>query len=157
MFKFLKNYRKKKALKQLWEFAGSDIITPPARYGHCFVFGSNLAGKHGAGAALVAKKYYAAQDGVGVGPTGNAYAIPTMDFDMHPIPLEYIKGFIADFAREALENPQVTYHLTPIGTGIAGYTVEQIAPLFLSHIQSKNVIMPKQFFPFFFNHYFKWL
>lgn len=150
------NFFKKRALRKLWNFADRDIINPPARYGHCFVFGSNLAGQHGAGAARFAAEKFAAQPGVGVGPTGGAYAIPTMDFDLKPLALEHIKGFVDEFIEEAARNPHVTYHLTPIGTGIAGYSVEDIAPLFLT-IKSKNVILPKQFFNFYFNHYKNWL
>lgn len=152
----LRSMYKRYKLRRMFNFAKTDIITPPAEYGHVFVFGSNLAGLHKGGAAWTAFVYYAAQPMVGVGPTGNAYAIPTMDFDLKPLSLEHIKGFVDEFIEEAARNPHVTYHLTPIGTGIAGFTFEQIAPMFLT-IKSKNVILPKQFLEFYYNHYKVWL
>lgn len=95
-----------------------------------FVFGSNTKGIHGAGAARFARQYRGAQMGAGLGPTGQAYAIPTKDGNFQTLPLdeiaEYVKGFIA-FARNT---PQNDFQVSCIGCGLAGYRNSQIAPLF---------------------------
>lgn len=95
-----------------------------------FVFGSNLAGRHGAGAALHARQFYGAVYGVGQGPTGSAYAIPTKDQALKPLPLAAIQGFVDLFIEYAVAHPELKFHVTPIGTGLAGYKHEQIAPMF---------------------------
>lgn len=140
---FFKEYRMRRRFRHLVSFAKTDIINPPAKYGHVFVFGSNLMGDHAGGAAKYAKEKFHAQQGVGQGPTGGAYAIPTVDFNWNPIDIEHIKYFVLNFLREASANPKVTYHLTPIGCGIAGHKVEDIVPLFIG--ATKNVIFPRQF------------
>ena len=86
-----------------------------------FVFGSNLQGHHAGGAARQAYDNFGAEWGVGVGLTGQSYAIPTMQGDIENIAL-YIKQFI-EFARLT---PQYEYLVTPIGTGIAGYSIEEM-------------------------------
>lgn len=97
----------------------------------CFVFGSNLAGIHGAGAAKVARLHHRAALGVGVGPTGNAYAIPTKDKDVKRVlELNEIKPFVGAFIAYAHANPDTTFHVTQIGCGLAGYVAKDIAPLF---------------------------
>jgi hypothetical protein len=98
-----------------------------------FVFGSNLAGIHGAGAALYARNKYGAQMGYGKGPTGNAYAIPTKDFDIvRSLPLTEIRQYIRVFSAYAGERQGFcTFKVTRIGTGYAGYTDDQIAPMFI--------------------------
>jgi hypothetical protein len=95
-----------------------------------FVFGSNLAGRHGKGAALEARDAYGAQYGVGVGRTGNAYAIPTKDCSLNVLPLRTIKAFVTQFIEYAVLNPHLEFQVTDIGCGLAGYTPEQIAPMF---------------------------
>jgi galactokinase/mevalonate kinase-like predicted kinase len=95
-----------------------------------FVFGSNLAGVHGAGAALYAKQKYGAQLRVGVGRTGYAYAIPTKDHQIKTLPLDQIKPHVDEFIRYAKANPQYVFQVTRIGCGLAGYTDEDIAPMF---------------------------
>lgn len=95
-----------------------------------FVFGSNLAGRHGKGAALHARKYYHAQNGEGRGLTGNAYALPTKDKDLKTLPLETIQEYIQEFNDFAWENGGFTFLLTPIGTGLAGYSKKEIAQVF---------------------------
>ena len=95
-----------------------------------FVFGSNLAGRHGKGAALTARREHGAQYGVGIGRTGNAYAIPTKDERIQTLPLNRIKGYVRDFLQYATEHPELTFFVTAIGTGLAGYSAEQIAPMF---------------------------
>jgi hypothetical protein len=95
-----------------------------------FVFGSNLAGRHGAGAALEAKEKWGAKVGVGEGPTGYAYAIPTKGRRLEVLPLSDIQEHVNNFLNFARNNPQYRFLLTPIGTGYAGYTVRQIRHLF---------------------------
>jgi hypothetical protein len=96
-----------------------------------FVFGSNLAGRHGAGSALKAARQHGAEYGVGFGRTGNAYAIPTKDRSLRPMPLEAIKPFVDTFLRYAALNPDLTFKCVKVGTGLAGYTDWQMAPMFL--------------------------
>lgn len=95
-----------------------------------FVFGSNEAGRHGAGAALYAAQKYGAQYGVGFGPTGKSFAIPTKDFYINKLPLDSVKFYVDMFLVYARENPTVPFRLTPIGCGLASFTVEEIVPLF---------------------------
>jgi hypothetical protein len=94
------------------------------------VFGSNLAGRHGKGAALHAKREHRAVHGVGVGRTGNAYAIPTKDAALRPLPLSGIMGYVLEFLRYAKAQPDLRFEVTRIGCGLAGYTDAQIAPMF---------------------------
>jgi hypothetical protein len=108
-----------------------------------FVFGSNLAGRHGKGAALWARQHRGAEYGVGMGRTGNAYAIPTKDENIRTLPLGIIAAHVADFLRYACENPGERFQLTPIGCGLAGYRHEQIAPMFSG--APSNVILPAEF------------
>jgi len=95
-----------------------------------FVFGSNLAGRHGKGAALFAAQYYGAVYGQGAGRTGNAYALPTKGNNMHVLSLQVIKAYITDFLEYARTNPDLRFYVTKVGCGLAGYTSEQIAPMF---------------------------
>lgn len=95
-----------------------------------WVFGSNLAGIHGKGAALVAKDLFNAEIGVGVGITGKCYAIPTKDNEIKTLPLDVIKGYVNSFKQFANSNPDKKFWITGVGTGLAGYTKDQIAPLF---------------------------
>ena len=95
-----------------------------------FVFGSNLAGRHGKGAALDAKKFYGAEYGVGVGPTGDAYAIPTKDGDLRVLPLDVIQGHIEDFVEYARRNPRMIFAVTPVGTGLSGLKLKTVADMF---------------------------
>lgn len=95
-----------------------------------FVFGSNLLGIHGAGAALHAKKYFSAKQGIGVGPTGNAYALPTKRTPYESLSLPTIETHVKNFLAYASNNPDQRFLVTPIGTGLAGYSHEEIAPLF---------------------------
>jgi hypothetical protein len=97
---------------------------------HVFCFGSNLAGRHGAGAAKTAAEYYGAKYGVGVGRTGNAYAIPTKDHNLNVLPLDVIRQHVNDFEQYALAHPELTFMVTRIGCGLAGYQNEQIGIMF---------------------------
>lgn len=108
----------------------------------CFVFGSNLQGRHGAGAALTAKTSWGAEQGVGVGPTGNAYALPTKRTPYETLPLDQIQLHVEEFLKHAANHPDVRFQVTAIGTGLAGYKHEQIAPMF-EHAP-KNCLLPTE-------------
>ncbi len=105
-----------------------------------FVFGSNLQGLHHGGAARVAHERFGAIMGQGVGLQGQSYAIPTMQGGV-----ETIKPYVDDFIELAREWDQTTFLVTRIGCGIAGFTDEQIAPLFAEALKLYNVVLPKSF------------
>lgn len=105
-----------------------------------FVFGSNLAGNHAVGAAGVALQKFGAVMGQGIGLQGQSYAIPTMKGGIETIK-PYVDQFI-DFARECDQN---TFYVTRIGCGIAGFTDEEIAPLFADAMELYNVRLPESF------------
>ncbi|MDE6512400.1 MAG: ADP-ribosylglycohydrolase family protein [Muribaculaceae bacterium] len=105
-----------------------------------FVFGSNLAGHHAGGAARVARQRFGAIEGQGVGMQGQSYAIPTMQGDV-----ETIKPYVDDFIEVARECDQNTFYVTRIGCGIAGFTDEEIAPLFRDALRLYNVRLPESF------------
>lgn len=111
-----------------------------------FVFGSNLAGRHGKGAALTALKSHGAKYGQGVGLQGNSYAIPTKDHSLKPLPLSTIKEHVNVFLLFAEEHPDLTFYLTRVGCGLAGYRNEQIAPMFVGI--PRNVTIPDGWEPF---------
>jgi len=96
--------------------------------GMIFVFGSNLAGRHGKGAALEALSY-GAQYGRGIGRVGNSYGIPTKDRNLNVLPIHVISRYVDDFRQHTLSGDYF-YYVTQIGCGLAGYKPHQIAPLF---------------------------
>jgi hypothetical protein len=108
--------------------------------GEIFVFGSNLAGRHGGGAARMAYEHFGAVMGVGEGLQGSSYAIPTMQGGVETIK-PYVNRFI-DFARAHRE---LTFLVTRIGCGIAGFRDEDIAPLFAKAQSEPNIVLPKSF------------
>lgn len=108
-----------------------------------FVFGSNLAGMHGGGAARAALLHFGAIMGKGVGIQGQSYAIPTMQGGV-----ETIKPYVDDFIRYAQEHPSLTFLVTRIGCGIAGFTDAEIAPLFADATSLKNVVLPRSFWDY---------
>lgn len=105
-----------------------------------FVFGSNLLGRHGGGAARAAYLYFGAVMGCGVGMQGRSYAIPTMQGGM-----ETIRPYADQFLEYAQNHHEKHFLVTPIGCGIAGFLPEEIAPLFAKAIQMKNVSLPQSF------------
>lgn len=105
-----------------------------------FVFGSNLEGMHLGGAARVARNKFGAIMGKGVGMQGQSYAIPTMQGGV-----ETIKPYVDDFIKLAREWDQNTFYVTRIGCGIAGFTDDEIAPLFDEAYDLYNVRLPKSF------------
>ena len=106
-----------------------------------FVFGSNLLGQHGGGAARIAHNHFGAEWGIGVGLTGQCYAIPTMHGGVDAI-APYVDEFI-EFARN---NKDLKFLVTRIGCGIAGFRDEEIAPLFKNALNELNIILPKSFY-----------
>lgn len=108
-----------------------------------FVFGSNLAGIHGAGSAHAAKLYHGAIYGIGVGLQGRAYAIPTKNGNFDVLPLEQIRLYVNQFLEYAKDNPNKTFNVVAIGCGLAGFNPEEIAPMFKNY--TDNVKLPKEF------------
>ena len=95
-----------------------------------FVFGSNLAGRHGAGAARTARLFHGAVYGEGEGRTGNAYAIPTLDANFGKLQLYRIHAAVNEFVEYAVAHPELTFFVTRIGCGLAGFPDSLIAPMF---------------------------
>lgn len=107
-----------------------------------FVFGSNLAGRHGKGAAQCARLHHGAIYGQGIGRQGNSYAIPTKDFHLRILPLNHIGVYIEEFLAHTKHHPDDTFQVTRIGCGLAGYTDEEIGPLFKD--APDNCILPEE-------------
>ena len=105
-----------------------------------FVFGSNLAGMHAGGAARLAADRFGAVWGQGVGLQGQSYAIPTMQGGV-----ETIRPYVDEFISFALDHPELTFYVTRIGCGIAGFAAKDIAPLFSKAMEVVNVILPEDF------------
>jgi len=97
-----------------------------------FVFGSNLAGRHGKGSALEARETYGAVYGVGEGRTSRAYAIPTKDANLRVRPLDDVASSVKTFVAYAHEHPELEFQVVKIGCGLAGFTEAEIAPMFES-------------------------
>lgn len=108
-----------------------------------FVFGSNLAGRHGKGAALWAVQNRGAKYGQGFGLQGQSFAIPTKDANIRTLPLDIIGSYVMLFLEEARSNLELEYEVTPIGCGLAGYLPYQIAPMFKD--SPPNVELPQVF------------
>lgn len=109
------------------------------------VFGSNLQGRHGAGQALEAQKLYGATPGVGEGMMGRAYALPTKATPQQPLPLEEIGKNITTLGGVAEQNPKLGFMIPQIGIGQAGYTPQQVAPLFKPIANQRNIALPSTF------------
>ena len=104
-----------------------------------FVFGSNIQGAHGGGAAWFAYKHLGAEWGVGEGLTGHCYALPTMEGETS------MKHAVEHFTACAKQHPELTFLVTAVGCGIAGYTPQQVAPLFREAAKLENVYLPQVF------------
>lgn len=104
-----------------------------------FVFGSNIQGAHGGGAAWFAHKRFGAEWGVGEGLTGRTYALPTMEGEMS------LKHAVDHFVDCAKQHPELTFLVTAVGCGIAGYTAAEVAPLFKEAASLENVYLPQLF------------
>jgi hypothetical protein len=115
--------------------------------GQIFVFGSNLAGRHGAGAAKYACDRFEAVYGVGQGPAGRCYAIPTKDRQIRTLSLNLIADYVKTFASYTAETNR-TFLVTEIGCGLAGYEPRHIAPMFGWAIDQENIHLPFRFWEF---------
>jgi hypothetical protein len=120
------------------EFTPERIMT--LKPNEIFVFGSNLDGYHGGGAARIAMDRFGAVWGQGVGLQGQCYAIPTMQGGV-----KTIKPYVDEFVAFAEQHPEYKFLVTRIGCGIAGFANEQIAPLFQEALNVENIILPKEF------------
>ncbi len=105
-----------------------------------FVFGSNLQGMHGGGAARVAHEKFGAIWGEGIGLQGQSYAIPTMHGGV-----DAIAPYVNDFIAFAKEHPELKFLVTEIGCGIAGFRISEMAPLFKEALEVENVYLPERF------------
>lgn len=110
------------------------------RANEIFVFGSNPQGWHGGGAAADARRLFGAVWGEGIGRTGRCYAIPTTGGTV-----EGIRPYVEEFIAYAAAHPDLTFLVTEVGCGIAGYSVAQIAPLFAGALDMENVLLPRRF------------
>ena len=106
--------------------------------GEIFVFGSNLGGKHAGGAARIAYNNFGAIWGQGVGLQGQSYGIPTMQGGV-----ETVRPYVNEFIQFAKDHPELTFLVTRIGCGIAGFTDAEMAPLFEKAHSIENVILPE--------------
>lgn len=133
--------RNNKNYQEIGEF--SHRITPDKierlKKGQVFVFGSNSQGVHGGGASFVAMKKFGAVMGQGEGLQGQSYAIPSMGG------LDALMKHVRTFISFAKEHPELTFLVTRIGCGSAGYTDEDVAPLFVSAVDVENIWLPKEF------------
>ena len=105
-----------------------------------FVFGSNLQGMHGGGAARVAHEKFGAIWGEGIGLQGQSYAIPTMHGGV-----DVIAPYVNDFIAFAKEHPELKFLVTEIGCGIAGFRISEMAPLFKEALKMENIYLPERF------------
>lgn len=112
-----------------------------------FVFGSNLAGRHGAGAALAARQYHGAIYGQGVGRQGNSYAIPTKDEQLRALSIDRIRLHVDAFIEYARSHPELIFQVTRVGCGLAGYCDKDIGPLFAN--APTNCQLPHEWLPSF--------
>lgn len=118
-----------------------------------FVFGSNLAGNHSGGAAAFAHRNFGAEMGVGVGPTGRCYALPTLDHNFGQLAFYTLRKYIVKFLNYAESNPEKKFLLTKVGIGIAGYALSDMRSILWECINNvclqgrkpSNLIIPKEF------------
>ena len=113
----------------------------------CFVFGSNEAGRHGAGAARVAYEKHGARWGKGFGHYGDSFAIPTKSPSIETLELNTIRKYVEAFLQYAAAHKDLTFKVTRIGCGLAGYTDQEIAPMFWE--APSNCLFDDLWFPVF--------
>lgn len=117
--------------------------------GEIFVFGSNLEGVHGKGAAKLAKMRFGAKNGQGEGFMGRSYGIPTryiLRKKFQTLGLREIDEYVMNFVEFAESRPDLTFLVTEIGCGLAGHNIEDIALIFLGTALPSNIILPKAFY-----------
>ena len=118
----------------------TDSLVVSLKPNEVFVFGSNLGGFHGGGAARAAYNKFGAIWGQGVGMQGQSYAIPTMQGGV-----ETIAPYVDEFIEYAKNHPDKRFLVTEIGCGIAGFAPEEIAPLFIKAVDVENITLPQRF------------
>jgi hypothetical protein len=131
----------KKPPKAAIRYGKSEYTSTDVNAFNIFVFGSNLIGFHGAGAARAALDFGAIM-GKGIGHHGNTYAIPTKDGHIHTLPINDVLTHVRKFIQYANEHPELNFLVTRIGCGLAGFTDAQIAPMFQGVPQ--NCVMPAE-------------
>ena len=113
--------------------------------GHIFVFGSNLSGRHGKGAAKTALGW-GAKWGQAAGLQGRTYGIPTKDASIRrTLTIEEIKPFVDDFIKFAKSRKDLTFLVTEVGCGLAGLKPKDVAPLFEGAVDVENIYLPERF------------
>lgn len=110
-----------------------------------FVFGSNTAGQHWGGAARLAHAKFGAIWGAGIGLHGQSYAIPTLTGDGKKVSLTDLEDSVNDFVNFAASRPDLKFLVTEIGCGIAGFSIQEIAPLFANAVNQANIWLPERF------------
>jgi len=110
-----------------------------------FVFGSNLLGNHAGGAARFAAEKFGAINGQGIGLQGKSYALPTLDTTMDKLSLKQMASYVSELQVCAINNPKLTFLITEVGCGIAGFTHQEVAPLFASLAGIDNFALPQAF------------
>lgn len=113
--------------------------------GQIFVFGSNERGIHGGGAARQAYEKFGAVMFQGYGKAGNTFAIPTKDWSVQTLKIEYIQFYVNRFISFAMIHPEITFLVTEIGCGLAGYSPSDMAPLFKNCLSLSNIYLPERF------------
>lgn len=127
------------------------------KYDEVFVFGSNKNGNHFGGAARVAYEKFGAEWGVGEGHTGQSYALPTLNEDMEKVTEDELEDSFAKLIQYADDNRQLTFYVTKVGCGIAGWDINEVRKIFWNAVKRvapdpdwmpslpTNVIIPKDF------------
>lgn len=115
------------------------------KQGEIFVFGSNEAGIHGAGAANLALSKFGAIYGQGYGLQGQSFGIPTKDKNIKTLPLSSIQVYVNKFLGFASEHQEYNFLVTKVGTGLAGLETELVAPLFQQATKIDNIYLPLDF------------
>ena len=111
-----------------------------------FVFGSNLSGRHGKGAAKTARNKFGAQQSNPEGLQGSSYALPTVNYYItKPLELDVIRIHVDKFIAFAKSHPELDFLVTPVGCGLAGYQPYQIAPFFKECLEVENIWLPEVF------------
>lgn len=128
-----------------WKTRISQPLITKLNTNEVFVFGSNCSGKHHGGAARLAMDKFGAVYSYGLGLMGDSFAIPTLSTLGNVLTIDMIQGYVNHFIDFAICNPKLTFLVTEIGCGIAGFKVEEIAPLFKSAQVVSNIHLPLKF------------
>ncbi len=111
--------------------------------------GTNESGINGAGIAFFAEKNWGWPAGRGFGPAGQCFGIPTKDWNIKQLPLDVIEFYVSRYIKFIRSTPMIEHMITKIGCGLAGYTVPEIAPLFITVATATNVWLPQDFRDFY--------